>query len=88
MFLLLHGSVLLFHCIVREGTESLYKGELLYSCCCYLATCCHYPVFTARYLYYRIHKILNVQIIKTEQEYCVLLWVLFIFMFFLSPLVF
>ena len=46
MFLLLHGSVLLFHCIVREGTESLYKGELLYSCCCcYLATCCQLPCF-------------------------------------------
>ena len=48
----------------------------------------NYPVFLARYLRDRNREILNLQIIKTEQECCVLLWALFIFIFLLSLLVF
>jgi hypothetical protein len=48
----------------------------------------NYPVFIAQYLHDRNLKILNLQIIKTEQECYVLLWALLICIFLLSPLVF
>ena len=83
-------SVVSLYC-ERERGLRLYKMEsycTIVVVIVVLPYVANYPVFIARYLRDRNREILNLQIIKTEQECCVLLWALFIFIFLLSLLVF
>ena len=82
-------SVVSLYCEGERGLR-LYKMESYCTIVVFIVLpyVANYPVFIARYLRDRNREILNLQIIKTEQECCVLLWALFIFIFLLSLLVF
>ena len=79
-------SVVWVYC--ERGDWDFMKRRVVIVVVVILPHVANYPVFIAQYLHDRNLKILNLQIIKTEQECYVLLWALLICIFLLSPLVF